>query len=201
MRDQQEHESEAPRRVGRPSIQDLRKEQIVAAFIDLVAANGLGGVSLDEVAVRAGVKRTAIRHFVGNRDELITAAVEEITNRAIEDLGESTSFTRLAARLFSPERIMNLTAAADAWIVLLPEALRLPEGRHLVKSSWDQLMESISAALRLEFPGATEVRIRDTAYSVACLAEQDFVFQLVGFPRARSKAAMNAALALASRLG
>jgi len=173
----------------------------VDAFIDLVAANGLGGVSLDEVAARAGVKRTAIRHFVGNRDELIAAAVEEITHRAIEDLGESTSFAKLAARLFSPERIEKLTTAADAWTVLLPEALRSPAGRDLVKKSWDRLMEVIADALRLEHPAATEVRIRDTAYSVACIAEKDFDFQLVGFPRARSKAAMSAALALASRLG
>lgn len=157
-------------------------------------------MSLDEVASRAGVKRTAIRHFVGNRDALISAAVEEITRRAIEDLGVSISFTKLAPRLFSAERIKDLTTVADAWTVLLPEALRSSEGRDLVKKSWDRLIEAISTALRLEYPCADELRIRDTAYSIACLAEQDFTFQLVGFPRARSRAAMNAALTLASRL-
>lgn len=146
------------------------------------------------------MKRTAVRHFVGNRSQLIAAAVEEIARRAVDDLGTPTAFTTLAVRLFSADRIESLTSVSDAWYALLPEALRSPEGRVVVKGSWDRLMTAISEALRCEYPAATEARIRDAAYVIACLAEQDFTFQQVGFPRARSVAAMKAALAVAEQL-
>lgn len=182
-------------------MQDRRREQIIDAFITLVAARGLEGLSLDDVAAAAEVQRTAVRHFVGNRSQLITAAVEEITRRAVDDdLRTPPTFTKLAAQLFSADRIKNLTAEADAWQALLPEALRLPEARAMVKSSWDRLMSAIADALRSEYPGAGEAGIRDTAYVIACLAEQDFTFQLLGYPRARSTAALNAALRVAEHL-
>lgn len=82
----------------------------------------------------------------------------------------------------------------------MPEALRLPEGRAAVKQSWDRLMTAIADALRDQYPDAPEMRLRDVAYSIACLAEQDFSFQRVGYPRARSRAAMKAALVLADQL-
>lgn len=192
---------DASRRVGRPSVRDLRRQQIVDAFLDLVAANGLSGVSLDDVAAAAGVQRAAIRHFVGNRENLIAAAVEEITTRAVDDdLGTPPSFTVLATSLFSPGRIANLTTAADAWNALISEALRLPGGLPLIKASYDRLIAAISDSLRGEYPEASPARIRDTAYAIACLAEQHFTFQQVGYPRARSGAALDAALALAERL-
>lgn len=194
------HKVDAARGVGRPPVRDHRRRQILDAFLDLVAANGLGGVSLDDVASAAGVQRAAIRHFVGNREHLIMAAIEEITTSAVDDLGTPSTFTAFAAALFSPRRVENLTVADDAWNALIPEALRLPGGRELVKASYDRLIAVIADALRRDYPDAPAAGIRDTAYAIACLAEQHFTFQRLGFPRARSGAAMDAAVALAERL-
>ena len=77
---------QGPQRVGRPSVRDERRKQIVDSFIELVAVKGLEHVSLDEVAGKAGVQRAALRHFVGNRDELTAAAIIEITLYEMVDL-------------------------------------------------------------------------------------------------------------------
>ena len=82
-----DHDVTTPgRRVGRPSLQDQREREIVWAFIELVADKGLEHVSLDDVAARAGVQRAALRHFVGNREDLISAAIAKITRRALADI-------------------------------------------------------------------------------------------------------------------
>lgn len=181
-------------------MKSVRASQIVDAFIELVAAHGLEHVSLDDVATKAGVKRAALRHFVGNREDLIDAAITEITRRAVEDLGEATAFTGLMNRLFSHQRIRQYSAESYAWNALLPEATRSVRSRRIVKQGWERLITAIADALRRDHPQATEADIRDTAYAIACLAEQNWIFQEVGLPRARSAAAKSAALTLAAQL-
>lgn len=163
--------------------------------------HGLEGVSLDDIGAASGVHRAAIRHFVGNRDQLVVAALDEITRRSVSGLGALPDAASLARALFASGRVTGLNAENEAWNALLPAALRLPEGRALVRQNYDRLIVEIAEVLRREYPDAAVTDVRDTAYAIACLAEHDFVFQHLGYPRARSKGAMSAALALADRLG
>jgi len=66
--------------MGRRSLQNERTEQIIMAFIECVKEYGLEGASLERTAEKAGVKRSIIRHYVGNRDKLIEASVNWIIN-------------------------------------------------------------------------------------------------------------------------
>lgn len=193
------------RRVGRPSLKAVRHREIVATFIDLVARDGLEKVSLDEVAAVAGLQRPALRHFVGNRDQLITAAVEELilryADQARSDLGGSPDFPDLAATLFAADRAANQSTEDAAFFALLAEAERLPETRTAIKQTYDAMLSMLAAALRRSHPGAPDSDIRATAYAVACLVEQNAHFQRLGYPRTRGKSALSAALTLAERLG
>lgn len=191
---------DAPRRIGRPSLKDQRRREIVEAFIELVAAHGLEHVSLDDVAADAGVQRAALRHFVGNRDQLIEAAIAEITRLALAGLEVRLSLTEVIAMLFDPGRMKSFDVGERTWSELLPEAMRSPDTRAVIKECYDELIALISHALRRQHPTATRSQIADTAYAIACMAEHNYVFQRLGYPLARCKGLKEAALALAERL-
>lgn len=192
---------QGPQRVGRPSVRDERRKQIVDSFIELVAVKGLEHVSLDEVAGKAGVQRAALRHFVGNRDELTAAAIIEMTRYALVDLNTAMSLSELTAMLFNPERMQSLEVGELAWNELMPEAMRSSSMRAVIKQCYDQLLQLISNALRQQYPNAARGQIAETAYAIACMAEYNYTFQRLGYPRARCNALRKAAMTLAAQLG
>jgi AcrR family transcriptional regulator len=63
-----------PRRLSR----DARRRQLVAAALPLVARQGLAGLSLEDLADRAGVTRNLLYHyFPRGRVDIVVAVVEE----------------------------------------------------------------------------------------------------------------------------
>jgi TetR/AcrR family transcriptional regulator, transcriptional repressor of bet genes len=188
------------RRVGRPSIKDQRQREIVWAFIQLVAERGLEHVALDDVAAEAGVQRAALRHFVGNREDLISAAIAKITRRALADIDVQFNVAQVIAMLFDPSRMKSADVYDRAWTELLPEAMRSPDTHAVVKESYDHLISLISNALRQGYPKASRSQIADTAYAIACMAEHNYTFQRLGYPQARVKGLKETAFALADRL-
>jgi TetR/AcrR family transcriptional repressor of bet genes len=187
------------RRVGRPSLARERRGQIVAAFLDLVAERGLERVTLDDVAKAAGVKRAALRHFVGNREELIVAAIDELILRyeAQVDWDEESTADELITAMFGSETTRDHPVEYEAWNSLLAEAVRRPATRGPIIKAYDRHFGMLAAALRCEYPNAPMARIRDAAYVIVCLVEQNNVFQQLGYPLARQLAARNAARRLA----
>lgn len=192
-------EPDKPRR-GRPSLEAERRAQIVNAFIGLIADKGLEHTSLGDVAEASGLHRSALRHFVGNREDLIHAAIEEVTRVALADMQVELSLNDVIAMVFDPARMASLGEVDRAWYPLLSEALRSNEGRAVLKACYDQLMTVIGNALRDQYPNAKRAKVADTAYAIACLAEYNYVFQRLGYPRARIRGLRDVALALAAQL-
>lgn len=64
--------------MGRPSVQDQRKKEVLDAFMTCVAANGVEGATLERVASEAGLKRPLIRHHLGNRKAMVLALGEHV---------------------------------------------------------------------------------------------------------------------------
>ena len=54
----------------------LAKDKIIKAAIAEFAAKGLDGARVDEVARRSGVNKTLLYQYIGNKDDLFTAALE-----------------------------------------------------------------------------------------------------------------------------
>lgn len=194
----------ATRRVGRPSLAVQRQRQILAAFIELVGQRGLEHVSLSDVAAAAGVQQAALRHFIGNREELIAAAIAELVRhyelsvRTV--LGEAPSPVALVDTLFSDGWTRDNSAEDAAFDVLLAEGIRNPRTRGLIKGAYDIMIDEIASALTRQYPAAPVVRIRDTAYLIACLVEQNTTFQQLGYPRTRNVATKALALRLVAEL-
>ena len=70
--------------MGRPSLANVRREQILDALERCLARDGLVGTTLEAVAEEAGVRRPVIRHYFGNRDELVAAVMMVVSVGAPE---------------------------------------------------------------------------------------------------------------------
>lgn len=183
-----------------------RRRQIVSAFIELVAEWGLERVTLDDVANASGVQRAALHHFVGSREELIIAAVDELVRRyetsaAELGVGAAPTVDQLITLLFSDEITRDRPMDSAAFGALLAEAVRRPAARAAVIKGYDTVLGQVASALRREYPRAPIARIRDTAYLVMCLVEKNTALQQLGYPRARQLAARSAARWLVGDLG
>jgi AcrR family transcriptional regulator len=192
-------------RVGRPSVAEERRRQIVDAFIRLVAERGLERVALDDVAAEAQVKRPALRHFIGSRDALVVATVEELRRRYEATIrgiaGGAPDGERLVHALFSDDWVHGFAAEDLVFDALLHEATRDETGRGEVRRTYDLLLAEIEAALRRSHPGAGIAVVRDVAYAIVCLVEHNTLMQRIGYPSARSAGVRKAALELTARVG
>ena len=65
----------------RPSLANLRTEAFLDAFMRCVARYGLDGSTLDRVSEEAGVARAVLRHYLGNRDEMVDALFKHVIEK------------------------------------------------------------------------------------------------------------------------
>ena len=64
--------------MGRPDLTETRTTEILDAFERCVGRYGLDGSSLERIAEEAGMKRSILRHYVGNRTDLIHALTDRV---------------------------------------------------------------------------------------------------------------------------
>lgn len=95
--------------MARPDIKQQRREQILDAFERCIATHGVAGAGLDLIAREAGLARALIRHNVGNREDLLEAAVDRFTARTaaewaetLEQLPRKNRYETLIDWLFDP---------------------------------------------------------------------------------------------------
>jgi AcrR family transcriptional regulator len=67
----------APRGRGRPRSEEAHRA-ILAAVVQLLAEHGLGGLTIEAVAARAGVGKTTIYRRWDTKNELVLAAMEQL---------------------------------------------------------------------------------------------------------------------------
>ena len=193
-------ESHSP--VSRPLVSHDRRKRIIDAFITLVAERGLEDVKLADIAAASGVQQTNIRHFIGNRDDLIVAVIHDLMRRYEEGFAEMSKGEpdiAMMLRLFFGLR-EEYSAEDRAYQLLEREAARNPATRGLIKHGWALTLGALEEALRRSYPRASTADIRDTAYIVACMAETNTALQELGYPRARARSAEKAARILVERL-
>jgi AcrR family transcriptional regulator len=179
-------------RVGRPSLAVDRRRQVLSAFIDLISERGLERVTLDDVAAAAGVQRSVIRHYVGNRTDLVRDAVEMLADRygslVQARLGPTPSVTELVDHLFSADWVTGMAAEDRALDVLLQEAVRDDVTRDRIRVMYQAYVDGIAAAIRAENPSVKATAAKQVAYQVVCLAEHNAMMQRLGLAAGQSKA-------------
>ncbi len=95
-------DAEVPRPVGRPSVRERRRDEILDAAVQVILDHGIAGATRSRIAARAGVRPPAIHHFVGTQAEVLRATIERIGQRlAAEVIPDDDSHNDPAVRLLA----------------------------------------------------------------------------------------------------
>lgn len=157
----------------RPSMQDQRSEEILDAYLTCVARFGLEGATQERIAAEAGVKRPLLRHYLGNRDQMVAAlnthvvdSFNLLTGRLDAALAGITSAAELTDLLFA-EDAGNDPRLLLAWQALSVSAAGQPEMRAALLDSLQQFLDVLSAALHRIAPAADPARVRAVAQGIS----------------------------------
>jgi AcrR family transcriptional regulator len=133
----------------RPSIDHIRRPQILAAAAEVIAERGVAATRIADVAERSGVSPPAVLYWFDSKEKLLAEALTADDDRFYEELGE-----RLDEAATPAERMVALieTAAGDGdfalWMELWTWALRdaeLRAARERFDSRWRATIEAVIA--------------------------------------------------------
>ena len=149
----------------RPSMAAQRIEEILDALESCILTYGIQATSLENIAETAGVKRTILRHYIGNRDEIICALSRRWREKysqqwlqIIEWLPAKNRTDAMVEALFtigSEERVNN-TIIGEA---IFSEAKRLDEIKQDQEAIMLEFHQHLNESLKLDYPDAAEDRI------------------------------------------
>lgn len=88
---------------------DQRRRHIVEALVRIAGSQGLGAVSLREVALEAGVSMGAVQHYFASKDEMLLYALRHWLS--LEPHPASRVRQRLASPPAEPKAILRTLAA------------------------------------------------------------------------------------------
>lgn len=144
--------------------------------------HGVAGTTLERIAELAGMARGHLRHFAGNRDELLTDAArvfflgdEVIDEKDLavalasapilrRDLGFDAALTYLFGEFVAPN---SDNAAVNAFI---DAARTTPSIHEIVVSSYRSMEVSLAELIGDAYPDASEVNCRRSAHAVLAMA-------------------------------
>jgi len=179
--------------MGRKNLKDQRSSEIIAALERCIEKRGLEGTTLEQVAEEAGTSRRIIRHYLGNREELILSAINQIEKKhldsAMEVMGDFQAEARLESALnylfgekFNNLPLNNLLAG------LLASAVRGDEIiRGAMKRIYDKFQSTIEDELKRAYPGTKREDRRSVAFTIMTLAFGSGWMMQIGFSKERIK--------------
>ncbi|MCK0069232.1 TetR/AcrR family transcriptional regulator [Kordiimonas laminariae] len=144
--------------MARPSVKEKRTEEILNAFEKCVARFGVEGSTLEKIAEEAGLRRSLLRHYIGNRDELIDALIARYIERSDADMQLLANSLKNA----SPQKIIDylfyeegdLTAqVSQALMVAAPEHENI---RKQLTRWTNDFHDQLTNILKAIYPDATK---------------------------------------------
>lgn len=190
----------------RPSLKDERSHEILDAFLTCVARFGLEGATQERIAEEAGVKRTLLRHYLGNRDDMIRALMEfviagfsENTATLEQVLGPDGDLSQLITVLF------DARDASDPRLMLAYQAMvasvdTYPDMRAPLLESLQSFLNVIEAAAKRSHPCSAPDRIQAVAHGISAAYVNLDALSPLNPPAQWNTAAKSAATLLASAL-
>jgi len=184
-----------------------RTAQILDAFERCVARYGLEGSSLERVAEEAGVKRSILRHYVGNRDDLILALGERVIAKYRSDIGELIGSVTSKGRVnkllefFFPDQPFETIESTLIVESLIAAAEKYPRIRELKTEYIEELVATTADQLRQEYPTVTRQQCWAVAYGVVCICFNQESLVPLQLPNKFLQAARNSARRLIESLG
>lgn len=149
----------------------------------MVAAEGFSATTLSRVATAAGVQRTLVLHYFGNRDGLMRAFITDAVaayGDAMLRLGADEPIERRVASMFEPGAYESRDDLV-VWCELVALAARESVVRERLRELWsERWLPGLEQQLAVAFPAASPDQVATTAYALACLFEAHWAFHLQG---------------------
>ena len=159
----------------RPSLKSERTQEILDAFAVCVGRYGLEGATLERIAETAGVKRPILRHYLGNRDEMVAALIEHLgasfdaqTDALLGALPAKRRIESLFDILFAAETVTEAERVA-AMQAMVAAADRYPTVRPVLLGAVDRLLSAIEEELAAAYPAAEPERVSAAAFGLVSL--------------------------------
>ena len=161
--------------MGRPDLTETRTAEILDAFERCVGRFGLEGSSLERIAEEAGMKRSILRHYVGNRDDLVVALTDRVVAKYRQQLNDFANSITPEGRIDQLIQFMlpTRTQATTENIVVIESLIAASESnddiRAAMSSYVDAVVDMIAEQLKLHFTQRTRRECWDIAYGVVCI--------------------------------
>ncbi|MBN9176417.1 MAG: TetR family transcriptional regulator [Microbacterium sp.] len=169
--------------MARPSVAQARRRQILEATIRCIAGHGMSGASLDRIAEEAGMARGHVRHFAGNRDDILAAAAVLLYFGEVPEPGADMGATGHPGSFFpSPdttvdgalEYLFGEFAEPDATniaaLAFVDAGRTNPDLHAVVVSAYASAESELVAALSAAYPAARPDDVERTAKGVMSIA-------------------------------
>ncbi|MCR9240613.1 MAG: TetR/AcrR family transcriptional regulator [Rhodobiaceae bacterium] len=161
--------------MGRPSLQEQRTAEILTAYEICVARHGLDGATQERIAAEAGVKRTLLRHYLGNKDEMVEALIKHVvarfnseTDQMIAALPKKDRPKALLDILFGPLGVSE-TASVLTINALGAASDRFPKARAGLLEAIGRMHDAVAQELIRDYPSADETACRVAAFGICHL--------------------------------
>lgn len=156
----------------RPSMAAQRKEEILDAFERCILSVGIDATSLEMLADEAKMKRSILRHYIGNRDDIVCALSKRCQNRYTEQwvqtlqwLPESDRLPALLDVLFAKrgQAYVDQSIIGEA---IFSQAKRLKEVKQHQQHSMDEFLRYVEQELNTAYPTADSEHIVLVAHGI-----------------------------------
>ena len=158
--------------MARPDLSAERSEQILDAFSRCVARSGLDAASLEEVAGEAGVRRSIIRHYIGNRDDLVAAFLDRLEVRLQRQNDEMRAWFMANPGVRDLPAYLFPDAPDDELPVLesvYSAARRNPAIAARLETWLQGFVDALGDVLKISFPDADQDAVTTVAYGLAAI--------------------------------
>ncbi len=161
--------------MARPSVKEQRTEEILDAFERCVGQFGVEGTSLERIAEESGLRRSLLRHHIGNRDELVDALATRLVQKysalldgLFEDAQGSLSSRDLVELLFDP-RYRDQEGLDRVFEALLMSANSYPAVNECLKAWYNQFIDMLTVIVKADKKSATNKRCRTAVIGVVSI--------------------------------
>lgn len=174
--------------MGRRSLVQERRSQIIAAAKRVIATQGLARATQERISAEAGMSRPHVRHYVGNRDQLIndvwSATIDPYVAGIREAVGalDQRGVDGVLDYLFGPE----LDRDEDSAVIeaFFTEAQRDPQVHAMAYRSYCDLEEALTRCAKAAVPDLDQAKVDGIGFALLCLTMG--ASTLTGFPFPKS---------------
>jgi TetR/AcrR family transcriptional repressor of bet genes len=168
--------------MGRPSLRSIRQEELLDAVVGIITSKGVAGLTVADVAKLAGTQSSKVHHYLGSREEMISAAVgralisvEEIVLNALTSIEPENRLEAQIEILFGASLLEpHINQLIDQLIAAsyLDETIRINVSR-----MYQRFLEILIDSFELAVPNLPAGERHQAAHTILALAHATPTFE------------------------